>query len=62
MNSIVALQYQNDLLGRDYSSDTIISLIEQVSREAVIAMARKLEYRLTCIVGRKEVVHEDDQK
>ena len=62
MNSIVALQYQNDLLGRDYTSDTIISLVDQVSREDVIAMARRLEHRLTCIVGRKEDADEDDQK
>ena len=62
MNSIIALQYQNDLLGRDYTSDTIISLVDQVSREDVIAMARRLEHRLTCIVGRKEDADEDDQK
>ena len=62
MNSIVALQYQNDLLGRDYTSDTIISLVDQVSREDVIAMACRLEHRLTCIVGRKEDADEDDQK
>ena len=62
MNSIVALQYQNDLLGRDYTSDTIISLVDQVSREDVIAMARRLEHRLTCIIGRKEDADEDNQK
>lgn len=62
MNSMAALQYQNDLLQRNYTSDTIISLVERVSREDVVWAACHLEHKATYIVTSKEAEDETDHE
>lgn len=62
MNTMAALQYQNDLLGRSYTSADIIRLVEQVTREDVIKAAKKLEHKATYIVRSEEDADETDHE
>ena len=62
MNTMAALQYQNDLLGRSDTSADIIRLVEQVTREDVIKAAKKLEHKATYIVRSEEDADETDHE
>lgn len=54
MNAMVAQQYQNDLLKRCHTSDTMIEAIRAVEREQVIEAAKRLELKTVYIVSGKE--------
>ncbi len=60
MNSLATLQYQNDLLERDYTNATIINEVTRVTREDVITMANRLEHKATYIVLNKEAEDEEN--
>lgn len=62
MNTLAALQYQNDLLGRNDTSADIIAHIEHVTRSDVIRAAKRLEHKATYIVMNEEAENETDHQ
>ncbi len=62
MNSLAALQFQNDLLERNYTNETIIECIEKVTREEIAEMAERLEHKATYIVMSEEAEDEADHE
>lgn len=61
MYSLMALEYQNNLLGCQRTTEDIIALITSVKREDVIAVMRKCELKMTFVLT-KEDAHEDNNK
>lgn len=61
MNSLIALQYQNALLNRNWDSEDIIAWIQQVKREDVIRVMNACEWKMTFILT-KEDADEDDHE
>lgn len=50
MNSLIALQYQNDLLKKEDTTDDIIQKIERVTCKDVIEVSKKCELKMTFVV------------
>lgn len=61
MYSLMALEYQNDLLGCQRTSEDIIELIARVKREDVLAVLQKCELAMTFVLT-KEDAHEDNNQ
>lgn len=57
MNSLMAFAYQNTLLERTYTVQKLMNMVEAVSKEAVIEMMKRCEYKM-CVIVTKE---DDDE-
>lgn len=54
MNSLIALEYQNELLGCQRSTEDIIALVEKVTAEDVIRAIGKCEEKMTFILTKED--------
>lgn len=62
MNSLIALAYQNTLLKREYTSEDIIALIQNVTREDVIDVISRCELKQTLIVTKEDDANDEEGK
>lgn len=58
MNSLIALQYQNELLQRNWKTEDIIAKIMRVTKTDILRAMKSCEQKLTFILT-KEAAHED---
>ena len=61
MYSLMALQYQNNLLGYHRTTEDIMALVERVERDDVIHAMKKCILAMTFVLT-KEDAHEDNNK
>lgn len=57
MNSLIALQYQNELLQRNWTTEDIIEIVMNVNKDDILRAMKSCEQKLTFILT-KEVAHE----
>ena len=57
MNSLIALQYQNELLQRNWTTEDIIEKVMNVNKDDILRAMKSCEQKLTFILT-KEVAHE----
>lgn len=60
MNSLIALQFQNDALSRMDTSEDIIAMIESVSFEEIVQVCQKCELKMTFVVTKEGEVDEEN--
>ncbi|MGX8834815.1 EF-P 5-aminopentanol modification-associated protein YfmF [Amedibacillus sp. YH-ame6] len=58
MNSLIALQFQNDVLSRHDTTEDIIQKVQEVTREQVITMMKKCELKMTFVLTQGGDDHE----
>ena len=62
MNSLIALQYQNTLLGHKDTTEDIIERIRRVTREDVLRAIKKCELKLTYVLTQGGEAYEEHNK